>query len=669
MTDLRWDGKYDAAHKKIAPLKLPLQFQTVEVISESSAQRQKNLFAPNPANQKPWRNRLIWGDKKYVLPSLLPEFAGKINLIYIDPPFDTGADFSFTAQVGNGNEFEKAPNAVELKAYRDTWGRGLDSYLHWFYETATLLRDLLHENGSIYIHLDWHVGHYAKVILDEIFGYENFRNEIIVPRPISKNLQTQFETISSLSWGHDIILLYSKSLSTKYKPVYKQMETTKPEGYWHHFWSNADRPTMRYELIGVTPQNGQWKYNKERALKAVENYKQYLKHADGKSLVVYWEETGKELEFIRLSKTGKVENWFPPSSEKIADTLWSDILSYENQKLYATQKHEELLTRIIEMSSNEGDLVLDCFCGSGTTAAVAEKLTRNWITCDLGRFAIHTARKRLLQIPNVRPFEVLNLGKYERQAWLGGFGESAAEAESKYQAYLEFMMGLYGGERLKGLSWIHGRKQGRLVHIGSVDAPVSLGDVRAVIAEFKKLRGSGKETAPEKAEVDLLGWEFAFEINEMAGQMAAEMGVKIRTFKIPREVLEQKAVEQGDIQFFELAALEVGVKVTKQSVELSLKHFNVPLDEVPMEIQKSVREWSEWIDYWAVDWDFKGDAFHPETQFYRTKKERKLERTATHDYNSSVGSSGSPAGVYKVLIKVIDILGNDTTKLIEVEIK
>lgn len=238
---------------------------------------------------------------------------------------------------------------------------------------------------------------------------------------------------------------------------------------------------------------------------------------------------------------------------------------------------------------------MDCFCGSGTTAAAAEKLGRNWITCDLGRFAIHTARKRLLQIPNVRPFEVQNLGKYERQAWVDGFGESAAEAEAKYQAYLEFMMKLYGGERLKGLSWIHGRKRGRLVHIGSVDAPVSLGDVRSVVSEFKKLRGSGSETAPEKSEVDILGWEFAFEINEMAKQMAAEMGVGIRTFKIPREVLEKKAVEQGDIQFFELAALEVGVKVKKQSVELSLKHFNVPLDEVPMEIQKSVREWHEWI--------------------------------------------------------------------------
>ncbi|MFQ3609493.1 MAG: site-specific DNA-methyltransferase, partial [Chloroherpetonaceae bacterium] len=319
------------------------------------------------------------------------------------------------------------------------------------------------------------------------------------------------------------------------------------------------------------------------------------------------------------------------------------------------------LERIIKASSNEGDLVLDCFCGSGTTAAVAEKLGRNWIVCDLGRFAIHTARKRLLQIPNVRPFEVLNLGKYERQAWLGGFGESAEAAEAKYQAYLDFMIKLYGGERISGNPWIHGRKKGRLVHIGSVDAPVSLGDVRSVVTEFKKLRGSGKETSPETSAIDILGWDFAFEINELAVGLAAEMGVKIRTLKIPREVLEPKAVEQGDIQFFELAALEVGVKVKKKTLELTLKHFNVPLDEVPMEIQKSVREWSDWIDYWAVDWDYKGDAFHPETQFYRTKKERTLARTATRLYEE--------AGVYQVLIKVIDILGNDTTKLVKVEVK
>ena len=175
-TELRWDGKYDAHGKRVLPPRVKLPFQTVETVNESTPDRQ-TLFR-TPPDAHPWRNRLIWGDKKYVLPALLDEFAGKVNLIYIDPPFDTGADFSFTAAVpdapddddGDPLAFTKEPSIIEQKAYRDTWGRGLDSYLQWFYETVTILHELLAENGSIYVHLDWHVGHYAKMVMDDVFG-------------------------------------------------------------------------------------------------------------------------------------------------------------------------------------------------------------------------------------------------------------------------------------------------------------------------------------------------------------------------------------------------------------------------------------------------------------------------------------------------------------------
>lgn len=216
MTELRWEGKY-LNDRKVAPVKLALPFQTIETVNESVEQRM-SLFSA-PAAQTEWRNRLIWGDKKYVLPSLLTEFAGKVNLIYIDPPFDTGANFSFTTTIpnapaeaypdgeeGEGGSFVKQPSVIEQKAYRDTWGRGLDSYLQWFYETALLLRDLLAEDGSIYVHLDWHVGHYAKIVLDEVFGYENFRNEIVWVRSAGRaNVKTGY------SGGHDVILFYTKN--------------------------------------------------------------------------------------------------------------------------------------------------------------------------------------------------------------------------------------------------------------------------------------------------------------------------------------------------------------------------------------------------------------------------------------------------------------------------
>ncbi len=199
MTELIWDGKYKD-DKKQGPVRIALPFQMIETVNESARDRRRNLDLFASERDTEWRNRLIWGDKKYVLPSLLPEFAGKVGLIYIDPPFNTDADFSFTATIPNhsdddeevGAAFTKQPSILEQKAYRDTWGRGLDSYLQWFCETIVLLRELLTEEGSIYVHCDWHIGHYAKVALDQVFGAENFRNEIVWKRKGgSANLQNK----------------------------------------------------------------------------------------------------------------------------------------------------------------------------------------------------------------------------------------------------------------------------------------------------------------------------------------------------------------------------------------------------------------------------------------------------------------------------------------------
>ncbi len=183
MTELVWEGKYDAEGRRIAPLRVRLPFQTVETVNESAQERNLALDLFSQGRDPEWRNRLIWGDKKYVLPALLDEFAGKVDLIYIDPPFDTGADFSYEVEI-EGEDFTKQPSIIEQKAYRDMWGRGtthLDSYLQWFHDTIVLLRDLLTESGSIYVHLDWHIGHYAKVVLDEVFGQDNLLNVDCTP--------------------------------------------------------------------------------------------------------------------------------------------------------------------------------------------------------------------------------------------------------------------------------------------------------------------------------------------------------------------------------------------------------------------------------------------------------------------------------------------------------
>lgn len=630
MTELIWDGKYKDG-KKTAPVRISLPFQTIETINESAADRQKRLGSLFNQKQNPgeWRNRLIWGDKKYVLPSLLPEFAGKVNLIYIDPPFNVGSDFSFTATIPDHPDSEedetttfiKQPSIIEQKAYRDTWGRGLDSYLQWFYETVVLLRELLAEDGSIYIHLDWHIGHYAKIVMDEVFGYNNFLNNIVwcyKTRQFSKKYWNR---------KHDDILFYSKSDKWTFN--------------WESVMSPLSESTIKkYKLVD---EQGRKYRLSGRGITG--SPIRSAKDVDAK-----WEITNPELVVRDFLRDG-----YPPE-----DWWLIDILNQvANERVeYATQKPEIMLERIVKASSNEGDLVLDCFCGSGTTAAVAEKLNRRWITCDLGRFAIHTTRKRLLGITDVKPFVVQNLGKYERQQWVQAEFENPTDRLEQERAYKKFICELYHAKALGGYTWLHGAKAGRMIHVGSVEAPVTVEDVKASILEFWKL--IGKEKSAETNGIDFLGWDFAFEVNETAAQFAKSNKVDVKFKKIPREVLEKKAVDQGDIKFYELASLKIKTKTTKHQLAITLENFIIPPDDVPEEVRGSITHWSQWIDYWSIDWNYKDDTFHNEWQSYRTKQNPKIDLTAFNLYEEK--------GKYAILVKVIDILGNDTTKAITIEI-
>lgn len=232
--------------------------------------------------------------------------------------------------------------------------------------------------------------------------------------------------------------------------------------------------------------------------------------------------------------------------------LWNEIKpigSQASERLgYDTQKPEALLERIIKTSSNQGDVVLDSFVGSGTTAVVAEKLGRRWIACDLGRFAIHTTRKRLLGIEKVRPFAVQNLGKYERQAWQSAEFASPDDLREREARYRKFILDLYHATPISGYAWIHGMKNSRMVHVGAVDAPVTLSDVKAIAAEVWRAVGTGKG-APQSAGVDVLGWEFALELNELAKQVAAEARVDVAFKKIPRECWRRRRWSRGISNF------------------------------------------------------------------------------------------------------------------------
>lgn len=377
MTELIWDGKYKDG-KKQGPVRIALPFQTVETVNESAQDRRRNLELFASGRDTEWRNRLIWGDKKYVLPSLLPEFAGKVNLIYIDPPFDTGANFSFTASVPDRDEgsdeaaaeFTKEPSMLEQRAYRDIWGvsqedrergvRSTDRYIKWFYETVVVLREMLADTGTIYVHCNQNMLPFLRCVLDEIFGPDNHMNDIVWH--FENKPKFSFSKLLPRDW--ECILVYAKSVGNQ---------------------------TFHHQLVPV----------KEVQQQAVVAWDPILKKRVAKR--------DAEGEIIYETRT-----------EKLMGSVWTIPIVHpiaHERTGYDTQKPEPLLERIIRVSSDEGDLVLDCFVGSGTTAAVAEKLNRRWIACDLGRFSIHTTRKRLLGVPNVKPFAVQNLGKYERQAW------------------------------------------------------------------------------------------------------------------------------------------------------------------------------------------------------------------------------------------------------------
>jgi len=620
--ELLWYQKYDKINLgKKTPVDRPnLPFQVVETINKP---RIKSGFTASllPEDEwtndypKDWKNSLIWGDNKLVMSSLIKQgWAGKINLIYIDPPFFTGADFAVKTKVGD-EEIEKEPSIIEERAYRDTWNGGIASYLKYMYERLVLMRDLLAENGSIYVHLDWHVGHYVKVMMDEIFGYENFRNEIVwcytgPSRPL-KDFPNK----------HDPILRYSKS---------------------DDYFSDLDAVRIPYKEL----------------------------HTDkGKNAAIWGTEGKLQDEEIRKKYLEK---------GKIPEDFWTDIpsgghISPLERLDFDTQKPEALLKRIILASSNPGDIVADFFCGSGTTLAVAEKLGRRWIGCDLSKFAIQVTRKRLLDIHNskdlqsdkrlyekpARPFELWNIGNYETIYW-----------EEKEDEYLAFMLKLYQAQPLTGFSYIHGRKGDRAVHVGPLNAPVTMEEVEKVVAEC---------ISNEFNKADILGWEWSYQVNELAKEIGRNKGVDLRLvqipsvneiksslvgfdlqlLKIPDQVVEKELVNY--VKFPELAYLEIETNIQRLHVALKITDFQLPPTAELAEIANKVKVSRELIDYWAIDWDYKGDTFHNQWQSFRTKKSKKVDYEAKHTYEEP--------GEHQIMIKVVDVFGNDTNKILKAAIK
>jgi len=717
---LFWNGRNERVTNAVLP------FHSIEQIDEPRKEDTANLLFDQRGRQiKGWTNKLIWGDNKLILSSLVNgplrqeiEKQGGLKLIYIDPPFAVGSDFSHQITIGD-DTVTKQQSIIEEVAYRDTWGRGISSYLSMMYERIKLMHELLANDGSIYVHCDWRVNSYLRIILNDIFGEKYFQSEIIWKRTTARSGSNYFNNVT------DSILFFTKNENV----IWNQLYTEYDDDYIKSMFRNKDEKGQYRESPLTAPGT-----------------------ANGLS--------GKEWKGVNPSKIGKGRHWAIPgyvlselSNEAKGDTIkslneldkigriiWSkngmpnikqylkELSGVELQNIwlgigadktdYPTQKPEALLERIIKASSNEGDLIADFFCGSGTTAAVAEKLGRKWITTDLGRFSIHTARKRLINIQRerqkngmeYRAFEVLNLGKYERQFFFGiptniTPEEQTELLEQKQERYVSLILEAYNCNAVTGFRTLHGRKHTRYVHVGPLNVPITKLMLEEIFAECK-----------EKiiTQIDVLAFEFEMNLTPFIQQEFAEKGVDIRLRYIPKEVFDQRAIDKKQVRFYDVAYLDAAPKVTGKTVSVELKNFVTKytqddLEEITEQLRKGgtkviiengdiikiskaangivereilTKTWTDWIDYWSIDFNYEdkkeiiqigtnGNAqsvwtgnyiFENEWQSFRTKKDNTFElKSASHEYKKE--------GIYKIMVKVIDILGVDTSQIIEIQVK
>jgi len=684
--ELVWNGKTSEVSTVILP------FQVIEQVDEPRAEgikteKQVTLFDNRGRQLAGWTNKLIWGDNKLILSSLKNgalreeiERNGGIKLIYIDPPFDVGADFSMKIDIGEGDSFTKEAGVLEELAYRDTWGKGSDSFISMIYERLVLMRDLLSDDGSIYVHCDWRVSSFIKCILDEIFGIKNFRNEIIW------HYQTyQGQVKNYFPRKHDSIFLYSKSKNPIFKLLKDEnVEQTIDYTRWSKYLNDNN------EITGANYPKKDSRFNGY--------YKRFVKENHRKP--------GPQDVILKL-----VGNTI--------DSVWEvkavDPKNLKEKVDYPTQKPEKLLERVINASSNKDDIVADFFCGSGTTLAVAEKLGRKWIGSDLGKFAIHTTRKRMIEVQrelkksekDYRAFEILNLGKYERQHYVGvnhnlREEEQEKQLKNKEKEFVKDILNAYRAQPVEGFRTFHGKKASRLVAVGPVNLPVSRLFVDKIIEECLE---------KSITKVDVLGFEFEMGLFPNIQEEARNKGVDLGLKYIPRDVFDKRAVERGEVRFHDVAYIEVRSHVKGNTVAVELTDFSVfynqgSIDEVESRLKKNGSEvivqdgqvikvydrdgsikrkkltekWTDWIDYWSVDFDFEskkeivteyvdgelkekwtGDyIFENEWQSFRTRKDRNLEL-------KSVFKKVKP-GKRKIAVKVVDIFGNDTMKIIPVNI-
>lgn len=593
-----------------------------------------------------WLNRLIYGDNLLAMQALLAgdeqsgllSLRGKVDLIYIDPPFDSKADYR-TKITLPGGDIQQRPTVIEQFAYADTWEKGTVSYLEMMYPRLLMMKELLSDHGSIYVHIDWHVGHYLKIMLDDIFGKENFLNEIVWYYPGGlKAIPTYFPR------KHDVILLYSKSEKNyTYHNLRKNVEDNSLYERWKNY--SKDGETIMYKDF---PRTDRVKFDMYTR-RFIAQYKREPKDDD----VLYRFEGA------------------------LIDDVWSDcpaVFRLISEKInYDTQKPEKLLERIIKASSNEGDLVCDFFGGSGTTAAVAERLGRRWITTDIGKPATLVMRKRFID-QEVKPFLYQSIGDYQKEAFQGN------RLVKRVGDLSQVVLGLYGALPFSEEQTPH-RNVGHIKGTRTlvmVDSPNRL-TTAATIKRAVELKGSLLGGDWEK--VVVLGWNFAFDISQ-AIQRYSDANVEVLV--IPPDLLDklskkgfQKLIAAKQVRFSTLQYLKAKpVVLTRQGeddeLDIELDNYvllspdNIPLDDSDkLKLQRLIEsDPLSLIEYWSIDPDYDYETF----------------RSTWQDYRENTDNDNDPLHcVYKtrlrvphkaerrVCIKAVDVFGFESQVVVNVK--
>ena len=621
-----------------------------------------------------WMNRLIYGDNLLTMQALLagdpqtglPSLRGKVELIYIDPPFDSKADYRTNITLP-GNDIQQKPTAIEQFAYVDTWEMGTLSYLKMIYPRLVLMKELLSDRGSIYVHIDWHIGAYVKIMLDDIFGKDNFRNEIIWRRSYSHNDGNRFGAI------HDTLFYYSKTTLGKYKPVF--MDRTEEETI-QEYPNICEITGKRYKSVSLNaqgqgepkcfgergllapPRGTHWRWSQERIDKGLQ---------DG---IIYFTSNG----------TPRYKQYADAIEGKQVQDLWFDFMAISSRSNegvgYATQKPEALLERIIKASSNEGDLVCDFFGGSGTTAAVAEKLGRRWITCDIGKPASLVMRKRFID-QEVNPFLYQSIGDYQKEAFHNN------KKVRRVGDLSQVVLGLFGAlpfspEQVSDRNFGYVKGTRTLVMVDSPNRLTTAATVRRAVEAKASLLGGDWD------KVVVLGWNFAFDISQ-AIEKYKDSNVEVLV--IPPDLLDKlskkgfkKLVTDKTVRFSSLQYLVVNpVETTitpngEDKLNISLNNYvllspdNIPLDDKDKEKLQQVMEQDplSLVEYWSIDPDYDGETF----------------RSTWQDYRENVDNDSDPFHcVYsaqitmphkderKVCVKAVDVFGFESQVVLDVKSK